>query len=139
MVGSVNDQAPVRLKRVVIADDDPDIRALVAITVRKAGFDLVTSAEDGNSAWAAIQREKPDLAILDISMPGITGLEVCRLIHAGDDPGHTTVLLLTASVDDVSRHAGVLAGADAFMSKPFSPRALTTWLGELAAEGSRTP
>jgi CheY-like chemotaxis protein len=113
---------------VVIADDDPDIRDLVRIAVGKSGLDLVASVSDGVAALAAIRTHDPDLAILDISMPEMTGVEVCRAVRA--DPALTDVriLLLTASVDDTARKLGTDAGADHFMAKPFSPRDLAAWL-----------
>jgi len=122
-------------RRVVVADDDPDIRALVAISARKAGLDVVASVEDGEKAWAAIQEFTPDLAILDVAMPGMTGLEVCRLVRA--DPALTDlpVLLLSAAVDEASREAGDEAGARDYLAKPFSPRALVAWLTTEWARG----
>jgi len=113
---------------VVIADDDPDIRDLVRIAVGKSGLDLVASVSDGVAALEAIRTHDPDLAILDISMPEMTGVEVCRAVRA--DPALTDVriLLLTASVDDTARKLGTDAGADHFMAKPFSPRDLAAWL-----------
>lgn len=113
---------------VIIADDDPDIRDLVRIAVGKSGLDLVASVSDGLAALEAIRTHDPDLAILDISMPEMTGVEVCRAVRA--DPALTDVriLLLTASVDDTARKLGTDAGADHFMAKPFSPRDLTAWL-----------
>lgn len=115
-------------RRVVVADDDADIRALVAISAARAGLDVVASVEDGVKAWDAIREFLPDLAILDVAMPGMTGLEVCRLVRA--DPGLAAipVLLLSAAVDDASRAAGADAGALDYLAKPFSPRALVAWL-----------
>lgn len=118
--------------RVVIADDDPDIRALVAIAVRKAGFDLVAEAVDGSSAWEAVQSAQPDLVVLDVSMPGMTGLEVTALIRGDEALAGLRVALLSAGVDDTSRQAGMDVGADAYLTKPFSPRDLALRLGELA-------
>jgi DNA-binding response OmpR family regulator len=115
-------------RRVVVADDDPDIRALVAISARKAGLDVVASVEDGDKAWAAIQEFIPDLAILDVAMPGMTGLEVCRLVRADERLNDLPVLLLSAAVDEASREAGDEAGAQDYLAKPFSPRALVSWL-----------
>lgn len=113
---------------VVIADDDPDIRELVRIAVAKSGLTLVGSVGDGAAALAAIRESQPDLAILDISMPEMSGIEVVRAIR--DDPtiGDVRILLLSASVDDAARASGIEAGADYFLPKPFSPRDLVTWL-----------
>jgi len=113
---------------VVVADDDSDIRSLVSIAVTKAGLDLVASVSDGTSALEALRQFHPDLAILDVSMPEMTGIEVCRQIRADDDPGDLRILLLSASVDEASQSVGIEAGADYFLAKPFSPRELSTWL-----------
>lgn len=113
---------------VVVADDDPDIRALVTIAVRKAGLDLVASVGDGALALAAIREHRPDLAILDVAMPELSGLDVCRRVRSDDSMGDIRILLLSASVDEASRSVGIDAGADYFLAKPFSPRELTAWL-----------
>lgn len=113
---------------VVVADDDPDIRALVTIAVRKAGLDLVASVGDGALAIAAIREHRPDLAILDVAMPELSGLDVCRRVRSDDSMGDIRILLLSASVDEASRSVGIDAGADYFLAKPFSPRELTAWL-----------
>ncbi|HAM28195.1 MAG TPA: response regulator [Microbacteriaceae bacterium] len=120
--------------RVVIADDDPDIRALVSIAVRKAGLDLVEAAEDGTAALLALQTHRPDLAVLDVSMPGMTGLEVCRLARTDATLDGIHLILLTAAVDDQSRAAGLEAGADDFFVKPFSPKELAAALSALMTE-----
>lgn len=113
---------------VVVADDDPDIRALVTIAVRKAGLDLMASVGDGALALAAIREHRPDLAILDVAMPELSGLDVCRRVRSDDSMGDIRILLLSASVDEASRSVGIDAGADYFLAKPFSPRELTAWL-----------
>ncbi|WP_213813869.1 response regulator transcription factor [Glaciihabitans sp. dw_435] len=114
--------------RVVVADDDSDIRALVAIAVKKAGMEVVAAAEDGDRAWDVVQETRPDLVILDVAMPGMTGIEVCRLIRADASLADVRVLLLSAAVDESSREAGIEAGANDYLGKPFSPRALVSWL-----------
>ena len=119
--------------RVVIADDDPDIRGLVAIAVRKAGFDLVGQAVDGPSAWEAVTEAHPDLVVLDVSMPGMTGLEVATLIRADDSFAGTRIALLSAGVGESAIQAGVDAGADHYLTKPFSPRDLATQLQGIMA------
>jgi DNA-binding response OmpR family regulator len=113
---------------VVIADDDGDIRALVKISATRAGLDVVAEAADGNEAWAAIQREVPDLAILDVSMPGQNGLEICRLVRADSALDEVQILLVSAAADDASIAAGMRAGAADYLSKPFSPRELASRL-----------
>ncbi|MFM9920085.1 response regulator transcription factor [Lacisediminihabitans sp. H27-G8] len=123
-------ETPAR-SRVVIADDDPDIRALVSIAVTRAGLDLVAVTEDGDAAWEALTELRPDLAVLDVSMPGMTGLELCARARADDSFADTRIVLLSAGVDDNAREAGRVAGATDFIAKPFSPRELGARLAEL--------
>ena len=109
--------APVR---VLVADDEDDIRDLVCLAVRKAGATDVTAVADGTAALAAARLSPPDLAVLDVSMPGATGLEVCSALRADAATSRTSILLLSAgaSPEDVAR--GLSAGADAYLAKPFS-------------------
>ncbi len=111
-------------RRVVIADDDADMRMLVEIAVRKAGLTLAAVAADGTEAWQAIQDHRPDLIVLDVSMPGMSGLDVCRLVRGDESLSEIPVLILSAGVSGASREAGTSAGADDFMPKPFSPKLL---------------
>jgi DNA-binding response OmpR family regulator len=122
----------VQAARVIVADDDADIRALVAISVSKAGLDLVGTFPDGSSAWEGVQAFVPDLAVLDVSMPGLTGLQICRLIRADARLDGTRIILLSAAVNDASRQAGFDAGADEYLLKPFSPRLLIERLSILS-------
>jgi DNA-binding response OmpR family regulator len=125
--------------RVMIADDDPDIRVLVSIAVTRAGLDLVAVTEDGDAAWEALLEHRPDLAVLDVSMPGMTGLELCARARADDSFANTRIVLLSAGVDDNAREAGRIAGATDFIAKPFSPRELGTRLSELMLANPRRP
>ena len=119
---------------VVVADDDADIRTLVSIAVGKAGLELVASVSDGALALAAILEHQPDLAILDVSMPELTGLDVCRAVRSNSTVGDLRILLLSASVDEASQSIGIEAGADYFLAKPFSPRELASWLSVVGKE-----
>jgi DNA-binding response OmpR family regulator len=105
--------------RVLVADDEDDIRALVCLAVAKAGCTVTSSVADGSTALATACAELPDLAVLDVSMPGATGLEVCTALRADPDTAGIRILLLSAgaSLDDVAR--GLAAGADAYLAKPF--------------------
>jgi DNA-binding response OmpR family regulator len=113
---------------VVIADDDADIRALVRISAVKAGLDVVAEVGDGDAALAAIQSLVPDIAILDVSMPGLTGVEVCERVRADGELARVRILLLSAAVGEASRERGFAAGAVDYLSKPFSPRELAASL-----------
>jgi len=109
--------APVR---VLVADDEEDIRLLVCVAVRKAGCTVVSAVADGASALLAARAERPDLLVLDVSMPETSGLEVCEQLRADPATAGARVLLLSAgaSPDDIAR--GLAAGADAYLPKPFT-------------------
>ncbi len=110
--------------RVLVADDEEDIRALVCLAVAKAGCTVTDSVADGSTALAAARADSPDLVVLDVSMPGATGLEVCSALRADPATAGIRILLLSAgaSLDDVAR--GLAAGADAYLAKPFGVAAL---------------
>ncbi|MGY1808177.1 response regulator transcription factor [Blastococcus sp. SYSU D00669] len=126
-------EAPDATPRVLVADDEDDIRALVGVAVRKAGCTVAASVADGTAALTAARAELPDLAVLDVTMPGSTGLEVCGALRADAATAGIRVLLLSAgaSPDDVAR--GLAAGADAYLAKPFGVAALATRVRELTA------
>jgi DNA-binding response OmpR family regulator len=117
---------------VIVADDDPDIRSLVAFATQKAGLDLVDELGNGDDAWDSIVAFTPDLAVLDVAMPGKTGLELCRLIRADPRVSCMHVVLLSAAVDEASQQLGRDAGANDYLIKPFSPRELAERLSLLA-------
>jgi DNA-binding response OmpR family regulator len=121
------------LVRVLVADDEDDIRALVSVAVRKAGCTIVGSVADGAAALDLARVELPDLAVLDVSMPGATGLEVCAALRADPATAGIRILLLSAgaSLDDVA--AGLAAGADAYLAKPFQISGLVHQVHALTA------
>jgi DNA-binding response OmpR family regulator len=120
--------------RVLVADDEDDIRALVALAVRKAGCTVVASVADGGAALDSARTELPDLAVLDVSMPGATGLEVCAALRADPVTAGIRILLLSAgaSLEDVA--AGLAAGADAYLAKPFQVSGLVHQVRALTAK-----
>ena len=119
--------------RVLVADDEDDIRALVGLAVRKAGCAVVGSVADGAAALDLARAELPDLAVLDVSMPGATGLEVCAAVRADPATARIRILLLSAgaSLEDVA--AGLAAGADAYLAKPFQVSGLIHQVRALTA------
>ncbi|RBY96034.1 response regulator [Blastococcus sp. TF02-8] len=119
--------------RVLVADDEDDIRDLVTLAVRKAGCDVVRSVPDGAEALVAARAELPDLAVLDVSMPGATGLEVCTALREDPATAGIRILLLSAgaSLDEVAR--GLSAGADAYLAKPFTIAGLVHQVRSLTA------
>jgi DNA-binding response OmpR family regulator len=110
---------------VLIADDDADIRDLVAFKLEQAGFDVIT-AEDGPTALSAAHDKIPDIAVLDVSMPGMSGLDVCRLLRADPSTADMMIIMLTARAQETDVEGGFSAGADDYLIKPFSPRELTS-------------
>ena len=119
---------------VIVADDDADIRTLVAIAVARAGLELIDELPDGDSAWEAIQSFVPDMVVLDVSMPGKTGIDLARLIRADERMRGILVILLSAAVEESARQLGLEAGANEYLVKPFSPRELADHLTRVAAE-----
>ncbi|MCZ2847145.1 response regulator transcription factor [Modestobacter sp. VKM Ac-2978] len=120
--------------RVLVADDEDDIRHLVALAVGKAGCTVVAAVADGVQALAVARAERPDLVVLDVSMPAATGLEVCLALRADPATADCQVLLLSAgaSPDDVAR--GLATGADAYLPKPFTVAGLVRQIRLLTAE-----
>ncbi|MGY1631778.1 response regulator transcription factor [Geodermatophilus sp. SYSU D01186] len=118
---------------VLVADDEDDIRGLVCLAVRRAGCTVVAETADGSSALTAARTDPPDLAVLDVSMPGATGLEVCAALRSDPATAAVRVLLLSAgaSPDDVA--SGLAAGADDHLAKPFSVAGLVARVRELTS------
>ena len=106
--------------RVLVVEDEPDIADAVAVRLRAEGF-VVTCVDDGLSAVDTARREPPDLVVLDLMLPGIDGVEVCRRIQADR---RVPVLMLTARDSETDVLVGLGMGADDYMTKPFSPREL---------------
>lgn len=119
--------------RVLVADDEPDIRDLVCLAVRRAGGTVVSAVADGAAALAAARAERPDLAVLDVSMPEASGLEVCVALRADAGTAGARVLLLSAGASDEDVARGLAAGADAYLVKPFAVAELVELVGRLGA------
>lgn len=110
--------------KVMLVDDDPAIREVVRFALRHAGFATVEAA-DGRAALALFAAEGADLVVLDVSMPGLDGIEVCRALRSGDAAGRAVpVLFLSSRDEEVDRVLGLEMGADDYLTKPFSPREL---------------
>jgi two-component system, OmpR family, alkaline phosphatase synthesis response regulator PhoP len=115
---------------VLVAEDDEDILLLVATRLKRDGFEVIT-ARTGVEALALVRERRPQLVVLDIGMPPPDGLEVARQIRADADIGDTRLLLLTAKAQESDVRRGLAAGADAYVSKPFSPAELSARVQEL--------
>ena len=110
---------------VLVADDDADIRDLVAFKLEQAGFEVV-AVEDGHSALEQARDRHPTLAVLDVSMPGLSGIDVCRMLRADPATAGMLIIMLTARVQEQDVEGGFSAGADDYVTKPFSPRELVS-------------
>ena len=117
------------LRTVLIADDEPSMRLLVHATIESDDY-MVVEAADGSEAWSMVQKHKPSLVLLDVQMPGRTGIEVLRSIKSDPDLKATKVILLTSKAQEADVEAGLIAGADFYLTKPFSPLDLLTRVEE---------
>jgi DNA-binding response OmpR family regulator len=109
----------------LVADDDEDILLLVTTRLRRDGYEVV-AASSGDRALELAREHRPQLAVLDIGMPGLDGLEVLERIRADDELKETLVLLLTAKAQESDVRRGYDSGADAYVKKPFSPAELSS-------------
>ncbi len=109
--------------RVLVVDDEPDITALVAYHLAKAGY-RVTTAASGAEALRAARNERPDVVILDLMLPGVSGYDVLSELRGRDETRDVGVILLTARREETDRIRGLSLGADDYLTKPFSPQEL---------------
>jgi two-component system phosphate regulon response regulator PhoB len=108
---------------ILVVEDDVDILRLITYNFKTSGFDVAT-AQDGYEALALARRRVPDLIILDLMLPGLDGLEVCKELKRSEATRKIPVLMLTARAEEVDRIVGLELGADDYVVKPFSPREL---------------
>ncbi|HYJ14835.1 MAG TPA: response regulator transcription factor [Candidatus Limnocylindria bacterium] len=109
--------------KILVVEDEPDIRKLINYNLTQDHYRVV-EAESGDQALKLIQRDKPSLVILDLMMPGMSGLEVCRALRSHDETAKLPILMLTAKAGEADRVLGLELGADDYLAKPFSPREL---------------
>ncbi|MEU4622999.1 response regulator [Actinoplanes sp. NPDC023801] len=110
---------------VLVADDDADIRDLVAFKLEQAGLEVL-AVGDGQAAVETARSRLPALAVLDVSMPGLSGIDVCRTLRADPATAGMLIIMLTARVQEQDVEGGFSAGADDYVTKPFSPRELVS-------------
>ena len=118
--------------KVLIADDEPNIVVSLEFMLKREGYEVLV-ARDGAAALAAIRRERPRLVLLDAMMPGLTGFDVCEAVRADADIRDTPILMLTAKGRETDIARGVGAGADAYVTKPFSTRELIVKIRDMLA------
>ena len=110
-------------QHILTIEDEPDIASLIKLFLEKEGY-RVTHISDGTKGFAEILRNKPDLLILDLMLPGMDGLEVCKKVRGKPETASLPILMLTAKGEEVDKILGLELGADDYLTKPFSPREL---------------
>jgi len=123
---------------ILIVEDEPDIVELVSFHLRRDGF-RVEAASDGETALSAVQSSRPDVVLLDLMLPGLDGLEVCRRLKTGSGTSSIPVIMLTARSEDTDVVAGLEMGAADYVTKPFSPRVLVARVRAVLRRGRREP
>jgi DNA-binding response OmpR family regulator len=112
----------------MVVEDDPAIAQMISLQLELSGYRTHVE-RDGLAALEAIRRDRPDVVLLDIGLPGLDGIQVCRRLRAGDD--WTPILFVTARDDEVDRVVGLELGADDYVTKPFSPREVIARIGSV--------
>jgi two-component system cell cycle response regulator DivK len=126
MLPPLQERPPART--ILVVDDDVDIREMLRTVLARAAHRVV-EAEHGAEALALIEARHPDLVLLDVNMPVLNGYEACRRLKADPATRAIPVVMLTAATQDDDRERGLAAGADGYVTKPFSPGALLAQLG----------
>ena len=120
--------------KILVVDDEPEAVELIEFNLRQAGFDVLT-AEDGRVALRRARTHLPTLILLDLMLPEIDGLEVCRQLRRDRATAHIPIIMLTARAGEVDRVVGLELGADDYITKPFSPRELVLRIKKLLQRG----
>src|SRR6478736_9384860 len=108
-------------RKILIIEDEGDVADLLEMGLHKAGFKTTTAA-DGATGLQKARDDKPDFVILDLMLPKMSGLEVCRILKSDTTTSHIPILMLTAKAEEIDRIVGLEFGADDYVTKPFSPR-----------------
>ena len=119
----VNPSSNIQRRSLLLVDDDPEILTLLQAKFAKEPFDLLTAVE-GESALNIVRTQKPDLVVLDVNLPGLSGLEVCRSLRADKDTRDIPIIILSGRSDEIDRILGLEFGADDYVTKPFNPQEL---------------
>lgn len=124
--------------KILVIEDEEDIRELIRYNLAREGFEVIAAAT-GEEALVAARARRPDLVLLDLMLPGIQGLEVCRRLRAGSDTAGVPIIMVTAKGEEADIVAGLEMGADDFVTKPFSPRELVARVRSVLRRGPIKP
>lgn len=122
---------------ILIADDEPNILISLEFLMQREGYRVLV-ARDGTQALAAVQEHRPDLVLLDVMMPGLSGFEVCQAVRADESLRQTRILMLSAKGRDTDIAKGRALGVDDYMTKPFSTRELVARVREMLQQEPRS-
>lgn len=125
------------MRKLLIVDDEEGVRSLVRMTLQSESYEIL-EASDGARALELAREHRPELILLDIAMPGVSGLEVCEELKRDPETSGATVVMLTARAQEVDRNRGEEVEADDYFTKPFSPMALLEKVEQVFGE-ARTP
>src|SRR5213594_1274997 len=125
-------------KKILIIEDESDVADLLTLNLRKAGFRTSTAA-DGASGLQKARDDRPDFIILDLMLPRMSGLEVCKILKSDTATSHTPILMLTAKAEEIDRIVGLEFGADDYVTKPFSPREVVLRIRAIMRRGEAKP
>src|SRR5437588_5226055 len=122
-------------KKIMIIEDESDVADLLTLNLRKAGFRTSTAA-DGVSGLQKARADRPDFIILDLMLPKMSGLEVCKILRTDPTTRHIPILMLTAKAEEIDRVVGLEFGADDYVTKPFSPREIALRIRAILRRGT---
>ena len=125
-------------RKILVVDDEPVLVETIAYNLEQAGYQVITAA-DGSSALEAARREMPDLILLDIMLPEMDGLEVCRKLRIESETATMPIMMLTAKGDEIDKVVGLEVGADDYVTKPFGRRELLARVRALLRRADRQP
>src|SRR5205809_1306947 len=108
-------------RKILVVEDESDVADLLTLNFRKAGFRISTAA-DGASGLQKAREDRPDFIVLDLMLPKMSGLEVCKILKNDTATSHIPIIMLTAKAEEIDRIVGLEFGADDYVTKPFSPR-----------------
>src|SRR5216110_2496034 len=121
-------------KRILIIEDERDVVDLLTLSLRKAGF-TISTATDGAAGLQKARSEKPAFVILDLMLPRMPGLEICKILKSDPATSRIPIMMLTAKAEEIDRIVGLEFGADDYVTKPFSPREVTLRIKAILRRG----